>query len=201
MSRNITIPDYELFKNKQYDLLLEKYHPLISKVSMKFIQLNDSAIDFEDIYQENMIVAWRAIEYIQKRIKQKTTVLNDKLYFGIILKQRLLKYSEDRFAKLSTKINQNLQSINNNYDVNDLKELIVSDNTNVVEQVEYKLLSENFLNQLTSKERNLILLLEQFKTCNAVANKTKVPYHQVSRAAHKLKYKCKEFIVQQGYRL
>jgi DNA-directed RNA polymerase specialized sigma24 family protein len=200
MSRNITTPDYELFKHRQYDLLLEKYHPLISKVSMKFIQLNDSAIDFEDIYQENMIVAWRAIEYIQKRIKQKTTVLNDKLYFGIILKQRLLKYSKDRFAKLSTKINQNLNSLSN-VNIIDLKELIVSDNTNVAEQVEYKLLSESFLNQLTSKERNLILLLEQFKTCNAVANKTKVPYHQVSSAAHKLKCKCKDFIIQQGYRL
>jgi hypothetical protein len=206
MTSSVSIPDYELFKNKQYELILQKYQPMIYSISKKFSHLNDNSIDFDDIIQENMIVAWFAIEYAQQRIKNKKTTFNDKLYFGPMLKQRLTKYSMDRLQKQNLQINQRLDSIfSDTYDresgLKELKELKIKDNFNFTEQLEEADLYWNFIKLLSTKERKLLLLMEKFKTCNKVSKKMSMSYTTTAKNIKNLKNKYQEFIHRDGYNL
>jgi len=198
----ITTPDYELFKNNDYDLLLKKYQPMIKKESMKYKYLNDCSIEYEDIFQENMIIAWDAIKYIHKKIKSKKVQLNEHIYFGPFLKQRLKSYSNARLNKKKSKVNQKVSSIWDKVNESEnLREYYIVDNTNIEQDVEYKILYSDFINNLSSKEKRLIFALEQYKSYTEISKKIKMSYGQVLSMSKDLKCKCKEFLMNQGYNL
>jgi DNA-directed RNA polymerase specialized sigma24 family protein len=198
----ITIPDYLLFKENNYDLLLQKYQPMIQNESRKYSYLKDNSIDFDDMVQENMIIAWDAIKYIQSKIKDKSLQMNEKVYFGPFLKQRLASYSRARVNKQKSQINQKLDSIYDiSYELDTIKELTITDKSNYGQQSEYKMLYNGFVENLSKRERKLINALEKFKSYNKVSKKTKIPYNTVRSMSRDLKSRCKEFIVNQGYSL
>ena len=196
MSIIVSTPDYELFKNRQYDLILVKYQPMIKHESRRYSYLHDDALEYEDIYQENMIVAWQAIEYIQKRIQQKKTTLSNKLYFGPMLKQRLVKYSQSREGKQKSKVNQNLLPIFCNVESDCL-----FSNINFIVEAEFQNLYDDFTKNLTNKERNFVYNMEKLKSCNKVSKKMKMTYSLTLKMMHDLKNKCIQFIQQRGYEL
>jgi len=201
--QKIVASDFHLFKKNDFNMLFKKYNPLIkrmSRINYNYIS-GDASLDYDDIYQMNMMVAWDAMQYTKKIMVEKK--FDEGMNFGFFLKERLSTYNITRINKKKSKIDRNnlsvdvLESKSDTY--NYTKKYILKDTHDFIPHIEECDLYERFVNQLTKKEQKFIKYLEQHRTAHKIHIKTGLGLSICNSMKKKLKKEFMEFLKKEGY--
>jgi hypothetical protein len=200
--------DYDLFKDKNYDLLMKKYQPLIYTTTCRYFSYlsRDASIEFEDVLQFNNMIAWEKICKTEKLIKERN--FNKGMRFGIILKLELKSYCEAKIKKQKDFINQNLISFP--LDSFDYENLLYSHDNSLSFQkdtwgVKYETeeMYDEFQESLTSVQKNFMqkLMINNHLSIKQLAIKFKMKEFVVRYQRTSLKKKFLDFSKKSGYNL
>ena len=210
--------DYKLFISGHRDMILKKYEPLIKATASDYYRnrSKDAAIDYMDLYQDNMIYAMRAIEYVDlKRI-------DSNFRFGSILIDYLTGYNNSVHLKSDTQTVYKQKSLDFEY-ANDEGDSVTLYDTgfknqpvkNVevnssysrgadvqFEEMEFRKDFEEFRKTLTPLEQNILELTEKGMMLKEIS--VMVGHKTSANTAYfkiKMKNKYKEFMRAKGYEI
>ncbi len=93
--------DYQLFVEKDVQSILKKYDPFLKSMAASYLsnRSKDPAVSFEDLYQDNIIYALKAIEHV------KMEKIDEYFKFGSILVDYLTAYNKSEYEKEKTQKN------------------------------------------------------------------------------------------------
>lgn len=183
--------DYDLWRKGDYNVLLEKYEPLIKKES--YFQYSsfhpDCSESYEDFIQTNMLVGYNTIGYLKKRIAEGTTRLYEKFYFGFYLKQRMKSYFNLSKRTQKDRINHNLYHYSDFIDNEEINYDCFSDKKSHSCIIEFNCCFNEFISNLSKEEIEFFRILQIHKYRNKITKKLKITNTHFDRLKYALKEK------------
>jgi hypothetical protein len=90
--------DYQLFVTQDVQGILKKYHPLLKSMAGRYFfnRTKDPAVEFDDLYSDNIEIALKAINYV------KLEKIDENFKFGSILVDFLTGYNNSNHEKQDT---------------------------------------------------------------------------------------------------
>lgn len=163
------VTDYELFKNKDVDGIINKYMPLIKHTSYVYYDFmsSDHSVEYEDLIQENMIYALKAIDRTMSYAERGK--IDENFKFGTRLKGYLKSYNNSAARNKRKKMNRSLVDI---YEVHSTghSAVVRFDGSEIINNDVYRLY-EMWKETLKPKAKKVLKLLEKKMKFTEIAQK------------------------------